>query len=90
MKNSEERILRALIREHVLSAAVPDFVLTSALDKTTDSIRREMLKYIQAYKSQDPETHANAMRAMETLIEGLRADIKEAFEQRMLDFMQSI
>lgn len=89
LKKSDEAVLRALVREHVLSTAVPDFVLIQALDQTTDALRRELLRYIQVYKSKDPIERANAEKAMEKMLTGLQDDVKTAFEERMLDFTQS-
>lgn len=90
LSKTDEKLIRSVIREHVLSSAIPDFVLIQALDKTTDELRRAMLNYIQQYKSADPQIRANAERFMEVMLAGLKEDIKESFEERMLEFIQSI
>lgn len=90
LRKIDEEAVRALVREHVLANAVPDFVLVQALDLTTEALRRELLRYIQAYKSKDPQERANAEQAMEIMLDSLQEDIKEVFEQRMLEFMQSV
>lgn len=90
MTPAEDAKLRLLIREHVLSAAVPDFVMIEALDIVEQKLRFAFEKYIQQYKSHSPEERATAEDAVNVLLAGLKEDVKESFEQRLLDFLQSV
>lgn len=90
LEKTKEQLIRSLIKEHILVSAVPDFVLAQALEKTTDALKDELLKYIQMYKSSDQATRSNAEKAMNIFLEAIKTDIKESFEQRMIEFTQMI
>jgi hypothetical protein len=85
-----EQILKDYVNEHILSAAVPDFVLTQQLDKIIDIIRQNLLKYIYMYHSNSQKQRLNAEERLEEMLSEFQSEIKKSFESNVSSFISEI
>jgi len=82
--------IREIIKEHVFSSAVPDFVLTQALDKTTADLRSALLRYVYMYQSTNSSQRAQGEDAVDRFIEAFKVEVKNVFEDCLQDFLNDV
>jgi len=82
--------IQKIIKEHIFSSAVPDFVLTQALDKTTADLKNALLKYVYMYRSANSSQRAQGEDAVDRFVEVFKVEVKSVFEDCLQDFLNDV
>lgn len=87
MKLSLKHLRKIIKEEFILGNAIPDFVLTQALDKTVADLRASLMKHIQSYVANSQEQRVMAEKYAEEFLQGFKDDMREVFEKRLTQFI---